>query len=313
MKTEKTSPADFIVPLSINGLQGRVLSVPSSKRTRKREMLLIYGHHASLERIFSMAESLSEFGNVTVPDLPGFGGMDSFYRINQVPNVENMADYLATFIKLRYKKKRITILGMSWGFVVATKMLQKYPSLAKQVDLFVSMVGFTKYEEFKLSQNGFRFWRFVSSLFSSFLGSLFFRYILLMSPVIKTTYRLQATTHPKMKNASKEELEKRINFEVVLWHANDVRTHWFTGGEMLKLDLTHEKANLGVVHIEVDTDQYFDNRKVVPHLKQIFSDVTTAKAYLPNHAPTIIDDAKTAGAIFPSKVRKLLAKKPPKV
>jgi hypothetical protein len=44
-----SSAVDFIVPLNMNGLQGRMLSAPPTKQ-KKREIMLVYGHHAKLER-----------------------------------------------------------------------------------------------------------------------------------------------------------------------------------------------------------------------------------------------------------------------
>src|SRR5687767_2102595 len=119
-------PADYIVPLNMNGLRGRMLRVPTPKN-KNREILAIYGHHALIERWWGLIQNLNEFGGVTMPDLPGFGGMDSFNKIDQKPTIDNYADYLAAFIKMRYKRQRITILGISFGFVVATRMLQRYP------------------------------------------------------------------------------------------------------------------------------------------------------------------------------------------
>lgn len=309
MKT--TDPAaDYISPLSINGLNGRVMHIKSAKKTRKREILLVYGHHSSLERMFSIAQNLSEYGTVTMPDLPGFGGMDSFYVINEKPTLDNMADYLATFIRLYYKKRPITICAMSWGFLVATKMLQKYPKLTKQVNLLIDFVGFASASDFKISQKKLRAGRLTSKVMSNPVSAGMFRYVLLQPFIIKSTYKVLASRHPKMKDANKEELQKRVNFEVVLWQINDARTYMYTNGIMLNLDLTDTKVDLPLFHVAVDSDQYFANKSVIKNLKKIYNTVTVEKAHLPNHAPTIIDDVKEAGAIIPTPVRKLLARKP---
>jgi len=310
MKTENIEPADFIKPLSINGLNGRILHIKSTRKTRKREILLVYGHHSSLERMFSVAQNLSEYGNVTMPDLPGFGGMDSFYTLGEKPTLDNMADYLATFIRLHYKKRTITICAMSWGFLVTTKMLQKYPELAGQVNLFIGFVGFASTKDFKIASNKIIAGKITAKVFSGSLTSKIFRYVFLQSFIIKSTYKVLASWHPKMKDADKDELEKRVNFEVVLWQSNDARTYMFTNSVMLNLDLTTQKVDLPVVHVAVDSDQYFDNKRVVKNLRKIYSNVTIATSHLPNHAPTIIDNAKEAGAIIPLSVRRKLARKP---
>src|SRR6185312_14576812 len=112
-KTE-SKPADYIQPLYINGLNGRMLHTPSVSRKYTREILLVYGHHALLERWWGLVENLRELGNVTMPDLPGFGGMDSFYKIGRTPTLDAFADYLAAFIKMRYRNRRVTIVGISF-------------------------------------------------------------------------------------------------------------------------------------------------------------------------------------------------------
>ncbi len=82
------NPADYIQPLNINGMEGRMMFLPSQKKNNA-EILFVYGHHSSLERWWGFAQVLSRFANVTMPDLPGFGGMDSFYKIGKHASVED--------------------------------------------------------------------------------------------------------------------------------------------------------------------------------------------------------------------------------
>jgi hypothetical protein len=77
-KTAKP-PADYIMPLYINGLSGRMLHLPAP-RGKKREILFIYGQHSSLERWWGLAQALNSAGAVTMPDIPGFGGMTSLHQ-----------------------------------------------------------------------------------------------------------------------------------------------------------------------------------------------------------------------------------------
>ncbi len=99
----KKSPkaSDYIVRLNMNGMQGRMLKMPAPTST-SRSFLFIYGHHSSLERWWGVIQDLSQYGAVTMPDLPGFGGMDSFYKIGEKPTIDNYADYVAAFIKMEY-------------------------------------------------------------------------------------------------------------------------------------------------------------------------------------------------------------------
>ena len=223
MNKKVIDPADFISPLTMNGLHGRMLRLPSPKN-KKRELLLIYGMHASIERIFGIAETLNRYGAVTVPDLPGCGGMDSFYKIGEKPSIDNMADYLASFIKMKYRRKKVTILGMSLGFAIATRMLQRFPELTNRVELIVSIVGFVNHEEFIFKRSNFLLLRYSASFFSNLLPSLFVKHIALRPSLIRMTYNRMADTHVKMKDADIEERNRRIDFEINLWRINDVRT-----------------------------------------------------------------------------------------
>ena len=85
-------PADYVMPLNMNGLRGRMMRLPAPK-TKKRQILMIYGHHCTLERWYSFAEVLNDYGAVTMPDLPGFGGMDSFYKIGEKPDLDTKASF----------------------------------------------------------------------------------------------------------------------------------------------------------------------------------------------------------------------------
>jgi len=291
----------------MNGLHGRMLYMPPSNN-KKREILLIYGHHASLERMFGLAEELNKYGTVTMPDLPGFGGMQSFYKINEKPTFDNLADYLAAFIKLRYKRKRITIMGMSFGFLVTTRMLQMYPELVKKVDLLISIVGFAHKDDFRFKHRNYLLMRYWSSIFSSYLSSQFIRYAILRGPLIRKVYELQAGKHSKLKGADAAEQKRRIDFEIVLWQINDIRTYMDTTVTMLTIDLCSGQIDLPLMHVEVKHDRYFDNRIVEQHLNIIFKKVDIIKTTLDSHAPTVVATAADAAPFVPPKLRRLLAK-----
>ena len=307
MAKQTLNPSDYIATLIMNGLHGRMLYLPATT-TKKREILLIYGHHASLERMFGLAEELSRYGTVTMPDLPGFGGMESFYKLKEKPTLDNMADYLASFIKLRYKRKRITILGMSFGFLIVTRMLQRYPELVNKVDLLVSIVGFAHYDDFKFKRRNYLLMRYTASIFSNYLPSLFVKHLILRGPLIRAVYGLQADSHSKLKDADKDEQKRRIDFEVLLWQCNDARTYMDTSITMFTVDNCDKQVNLPLHHIEVGDDRYLDNRIVEQHLSVIFSKVDIIKSSLSSHAPTVVADAKEAAPFVPAKLRRLLAK-----
>lgn len=309
-KTNRASkdPADFITPLYMNGLQGRMLRMPGTK-TRKREILFIYGHHSSLERQFGLIEILSKYGTVTVPDLPGFGGMQSFYRIGEKPTLDNLADYLAAFVKLKYNRKRITIIGTSFGFTVVTRMLQRFPELAKKVDILISLVGFVHHEDFHIKRRNFIFLRYLSVLGSRRFPAWFIRHIILRPTMIRLTYRLMADRHAKMKDADAAERDLRINFEIGLWHNNDFRTYADTAITMFTMDLCGQQVDIPVHHVAVAHDRYFNNHIVEQHMNVIYNKVDIIESKMPNHGPTVVATAKEAAPFIPAKMRRLLAQK----
>lgn len=296
-----------IIPLHMDQLNGRMLHMPG-KGTKKREILVLYGHHASLERMNGIAEVLNKYGSVTIPDLPGFGGMDSFYKIGSKPTLDNYADYLAAFIKLRYKRRQVTIIAMSFSFLVVTRMLQRYPELIKKVDLLISFVGFLHRDDFHVKRSMYWSWRSIASIFGSRLGAAFFRYIILIPWNIRFAYSVVASKHPKLKGAAKTEQKKRVDFEIKLWQINDVRTRMHTLKSMLKADLCGQAVKLPVYHVSVAGDFYFDNKIVEQHMRIVYSDFENIPAKVASHAPTVVANAKEAAPFIPPRLRRLLSK-----
>lgn len=293
----------------MNGLRGRLLRMPPPKN-KKREILLIYGHHASLERLYGLAELLNDFGGVTMPDMPGFGGMDSFYKIGEKPTLDNMADYLAAFVKLRYRNRRLTIMALSFGFVVTTRMLQRHPELAKKVDILVSLVGFTRYDEFSFSRKRFWFYRITASIFSRRFSSILFRNIILHPAVIRAFYSKTHNAKHKFAHLTKKQRQRVTDFEVHLWRSNDIRTHMDTSITMLTVDNCQAQVDLPVVHLSVKNDNYFDNRIIDQHLQVIFSDLTSIPVKIKNHSISVVATKKDSEPLVPPELRKILRKKP---
>jgi pimeloyl-ACP methyl ester carboxylesterase len=303
-KTTKNA-ADYIHPLNMNGLRGRVLRMPSAGK-KNREILVVYGHHSSIERWWGAIQVLNRYGTVTVPDLPGFGGMDSFYKIDEKPTIDNFADYLAAFVKMFYKRRRVTIVGLSFGFVVATRMLQRYPDLVGKVDILISAAGFAHYEDFTFSKSRLAFYRSGSALFSRQIPSVLFKAICLNPMVIRLVYGRTYNARKKFAPGDAANHKAIMDFEVYLWHCNELRTYMSTGNQFLHLNNCQTQIKLPVWHVCVAGDQYFDNDMVEQHMKVIFSDFNAVKSRLDNHAISIIATAKDAEKIFPPAIRQLL-------
>lgn len=312
MAEQTHNPADYIVPLNISGLEGRMLRLPHQPSGKSpvhhREILFVYGHHSTLERWWGLMEVLSEYGTVTMPDLPGFGGMDSYYKVGQKPTIDALADYLAAFIKWRYKHKKVTIAGMSFGFVVVTRMLQRYPELTHKVDMLVSIVGFAHHQDFTFTRPRYWFYRLGAGVLSHNPMAWLFRSTLLTRPVLRAAYGRTHNAKNKFAAATNaDEFNAMMDVEVGLWQKNDVRTHMFTTVQLLTLDNCTKQVNLPVWHVSTENDHFFDHTVVEQHLRIIFTDFHDAPTTLPNHAPSVIADAATAAPLLPTVLREALS------
>ncbi len=303
-KKKLESPADYIVPLDINGLEGRMLYKPNYKS--QREILLLYGHHAMLERWWGLVQNLDSYGSVTMPDLPGFGGMDSFSKINKYPSIDAYADYLAAFIKLRFHHKKITVFAISFGFVVFTRMLQRYPELTQNVELLVSVVGFVHKDDFLFTPKKRHFFHYLARVFATRLVAYFIRYCCLNKFVLTVLYSKLPNSKRRMIEVTPEEFQITMQFEVQLWQSNDVRTHWLTTSEFFTLDNCTKQINLPVIHVISKEDHYFDNELVKQHMLVVFKSYRRFVANSKAHTPSVLADKKAAGVLIPPALRKIL-------
>jgi pimeloyl-ACP methyl ester carboxylesterase len=305
-KTTSENPADYIVPLNMNGLDGRMLHMPAPTG-KNRETLVIYGHHSMLERWWGLAQNLNEFGAVTMPDMPGFGGMDSFYKIGRRPNIDAYADYLAAFVKLRFRRKRVTIVGISFGFLVVTRMLQRYPELAKKVDVLVAMVGFMHRDDFLFTPRQRNLYRRISRVFATRPVAVFIRYVGLNRPVINTFTKHMPNSKRRFIEVTAEEFDKTVDFDVQIWQANDVRTHWLTTSEFLNIDNCSKRINLPVYHVISSEEHYFDNEVVKQHMLVVFQKYHKHMAKSKAHTPSILGDKKAMRTMVPPGLRRVLS------
>lgn len=308
MSAKNTDISQYIKPLNMNGMSGRMLHLPP-KSAKSREILFIYGHHASIERHFGVAEFLSRYGTVTIPDLPGFGGMDSFYTIGKKPTLDNMADYLASFIKLRYKNKKLTLAGYSLGVAYITRMLQKYPEMLERIDFVISLAGFTKKNDFIFTKKRLFFYNIGVRFFAMRIPSLFFKHIILRPVFIRSVYSRSMNAKHKFAGKQADEFEHTLAMEVNLWRSNDVRTYMYSAKTMFTFDLTDSQVHTAIYHAHIDKDQYFNHAKVDENLNKVYSEVHTTLARAPTHSPSVVASAKEAAPFIPPAFRRILNKK----
>jgi pimeloyl-ACP methyl ester carboxylesterase len=233
--------------------------------------------------------------------------MDSFYKIGKKPSIDNLADYLAAFIKLRYRRKRVAIASMSFGFVIVTRMLQRYPELSKKVTLLVSIVGFAHKDDFTFSKPRYYFYLGSTHILSFRLPATIFRYTALNTTLLRTFYgRTHNAKHKFAEAKNAEDYRRLMDMEVSLWHDNDVRTWAYTSTQFLTFDNCKVQVQLPLWHVSVEADNYFNNRVVEQHMRVIFSGFHDAKVNVKSHAPSVVADEKAAAVLLPPKLRRAL-------
>lgn len=294
---------NYIEDIELNGLKGRMINVPARDKSAKNvNILLFHGHHSSLERMGGVAELLSDFGNFCLPDMPGFGGMQPLYKIGMKPTIDNLADYMAAFIKLQYgSRKKFLVVGYSFGFLVLVRMLQKYPDIQKQVIDVIGVASFVKNDAFMFSHTRKALYRLLASVVGTRVMSFISRELFMRKWFIGSFYTGTRNAKSKFANVSKEERKRIIDFEVNLWRCNDVRTRCFTVLEMFNVNLVDhtDKISKSVISITVDDDHYFNNKVVEQHLNIVFDKVRQYAADVETHGMSTVASADDARPYFP--------------
>jgi hypothetical protein len=104
-----------------------------------------------------------------------------------------------------------------------------------------------------------------------------------------------------------EEFKLNMDFEQVLWQSNDVRTHWLTTSEFLKLNNLDRPIALPIVHVASKQDQYLNNVKVEGHMRQVFADYNQFVASSKAHVPSVLADKKAMAVMIPQGLKKQLS------
>lgn len=296
-------PRASIKPFEASGLRGRVLEfLPAESSDSHRTIILVYGQHASLERVFGIAEYLSRFGRVLVPDLPGFGGMPPFRFIGQKPSLKNYAHYLGSFIDRQIDPNQpIQIVGMSFGFWTVTRLFQLRPDLAARCRLVASLVGFVDSRSMK-----FGFWRRQFYLKSTWLirrtfWSWLFSRLCLSGWLLSLAYRKTPIWKDKLAGVSSAEKQMMVDFEVNLWQINDTATWAATAYQMMTQNLKgRPPIKTRLLHVATDNDQYIDPAQNQADLAEVYERIDVVTVAAPAHAPPVIADAKQVAKLLPA-------------
>jgi len=123
-------------------------------------------------------------------------------------------------------------------------------------------------------------------------------------------YTKLPSSRRRMVEITPEEFDQSMEFEVILWQANDVRTHWLTTSEFLGLNNCREHVALPVVHVTSQNDYYLNNLVVEEHMRQVFPDYTQFVSKSKAHVPSVIADKAAMAVLIPQGLKKLLREKP---
>lgn len=290
----------------MNGLRGRMLRMPA-KNSSNREVLLLYGHNASIERMDTFAEIFSEIGNVTLPDLPGIGGMEPFYKIGEVPTIETYADYLAAFVKLRYKRKKCIIVGVSFSVPIYIRMLQKYPELQNKVEACVSLSGFVHKEDLKFGPYESWFIRSASRLLSGRGLSYVANKLILNDFFLKKIFGINYVNR-KIKNQDKVAVKRKAALDARIWSANDFRTMMFTYSEIFRLDVCDLPVKNMLLNLTSEGDYYLYKDIVDQHLQIIFKNFQNFDSTKMIHFPKVGATTQEVREYLPPKLMSILSK-----
>lgn len=260
----------------MNGLRGRMAYLPAPTG-KQGEILVLYGQRGSLEQCEGLLAYLHRFGAVTAPDLPGFGGMDSFYTIGAKPTIDNLADYVAAFIKLRYKRKKVVIVGASLGFVIATRMLQRNPELAKRTVTLIGLAPLTHYEDYRCSR--------------------------VRLYVLRAIYWLRARWFVGW---IAQRLARRNT--VAGRRRCDPRTLARTSYELTKFNNCTRPVNVPAWEVQSANDTKVDQHLVHEHLCVIFSKVQTVTSAGSTYHPAFTATTPEVAQFFPLRLRRFLAR-----
>ena len=301
-------PDQYLSNINFSGLKGRLLYLPMPKR-KSKTFVVLSGQHAAHERMYSIAQAINDYGEVYLPDLPGFGGMTSFYKIGKRPTWDNYADYLYTFLKTHNLREDIWFFASSFGAQVMTRMLEKYPDSQAWVKQPIAFVGFAAGSNFHMSKAYRGLILAISYPISTRPGAWLAKRALFNRLGLHLMLAVFTRTKAKMQSDDGVLKNEMKSMEGYLWTVNDKRTHAATAITMLRDDLRRynkAKIKLKLHNITTDSDQYFDNERVRAAFLELYDKYETSSLNLHVHAPSLIADKAAVKSMLSSETLKVL-------
>lgn len=264
-------PDSLIRDIEIMGLKGRELIIDNPEIDDKN-FLYLGGQHNLIEKLYPVADFLSEYGNVYFPDTPGFGGMDSFVKIGKPIDIDSYADYLHQYI-LDKDLKNIWLCSTSISTLFTIRLLQKYPELHPRINNVMALVGLAHGRDFAIAQHmklpiialcKFAQFRIGSSIAHA-IGFNRYSFKILMWAIRRG--------HSKFNETKPEEIEQHMATEAKCWQVNDHQTHAKSTLFMFGADLEQpgqDKIPFTMHNATVSSDQYFDQYRMEVSMNNLF-------------------------------------------
>lgn len=283
--------------------------LPARKDGGKRKIVFIHGQHAALERFYSTLQFLNDYGEVYMPDMPGHGGMTSFYKIGKKPTYDAYADFLYTYFKSQNLTKDVTVIANSRGLQNMTRMYQKYPDSQRWIGLNIGLAGFGAGSDFHLKKPLKYFIYGISYPSATYIGSKIIGGVVFNRLSLKLMIAIFKRFKAKMQSDDTNLREDMVRMEQYLWFVNDHRTHAATALAMFKDDLRNysdEKIKLTLHNVVTAHDQYFDNKRVEKTCRDLYEGYEASPLDLKIHTPSMIATKEDVAAVIPEQTKKLL-------
>ncbi len=294
MANRRNDPAKYIAPLYINHLEGRMLRIINKKNAT--EILFVGDLSANLEFWWGLIRALHDFGSVTAPDLPGIGGMTSFFKIGKRPTLDNYSDYLSSFVKMSYRNRRIVVVGVGFGFVAVTRMLARNPDIAARVNLLISLGGYADHEDFISKPYSAIGYRLLGKLFSMRMLSIILGSTVYSRYLLKHKY-MHRISMPNSSSAKKILAEN----EVQRWLSSDLRTFGAVVNQLTTFSNCGYQISLNLYHVSLGKKELNQNH-IEQHLKIIFKEVIMLQQIKKN-VYSLKKDKRSAGAFLPPELK----------
>lgn len=259
--------------------------------------------------MYSTAEFLNDYGTVILVDLPGIGGMDSFYDIKRKPTLDAYADYLYSVLPSIKSARPIKVVAMSFGFLVLTRMLQKYPDSEAWFSDVISFVGFGRAQDFKNLARKQRYYIPLSRMLSTQIGGWLVDQLIFNPLSLRIMFAIFRTFNPKYQSGQVADRRASVAMELDLWQRNDARTRFALYEMLFTFDLTRSSDRLISVPLHdmtTPSDQYFAPKRVAKTLKQLYARVSASVANIPLHAPSIMGDKAEITGVFSTEAKAIL-------